>query len=208
MGHAFVDLSWAAREADRPDSSPATAHSKPDLDAPQPAFARSCSSELPRVIAQVVRRQRTGMGSEPVIFMADRPWSKATRADSGSTPASTSREARAVHRRIARARRSSARTRLRKDYGYSRLTNVGSLPIWRFQNLRRVKKIATALIFEAAVSREAAERRLIDDLLVLFGGRSRPIMAHLIESGNLTMNDVREAEKILLTRSEGKDDKE
>jgi len=64
--------------------------------------------------------------------------------------------------------------------------------------LRRVKKIATALIFEAAVSREAAERRLIDDLLGLFGGRSRPIMAHLIESGTLTLEDVREAEKTLL----------
>ena len=68
--------------------------------------------------------------------------------------------------------------------------------------LRRVKKISTALIFEASVSREAAERRLIDDLLGLFGGRSRPIMAHLIESGNLTLDDVREAEKTLLKLAE------
>ena len=64
--------------------------------------------------------------------------------------------------------------------------------------LRRVKKIATANIFEATVSREAAERRLIDDLLGLFGGRSRPIMAHLVESGTLSLEDVREAEKALL----------
>jgi len=64
--------------------------------------------------------------------------------------------------------------------------------------LRRVKKISTANIFEAAVSREAAERRLIDDLLGLFGGRSRPIMAHLVESGTLSLDDVREAEKALL----------
>ncbi len=64
--------------------------------------------------------------------------------------------------------------------------------------LRRVKKIATALIFEAAISREQAERRLIDELLSLFGGRSRPIMAHLVESGTLTLEDVREAEKPLL----------
>jgi BlaI family transcriptional regulator, penicillinase repressor len=64
--------------------------------------------------------------------------------------------------------------------------------------LRRIKKISTALIFEAAVSREAAERRLIDDLLSLFGGRSRPIMAHLVESGSLTLDDVREAKKELL----------
>jgi BlaI family transcriptional regulator, penicillinase repressor len=64
--------------------------------------------------------------------------------------------------------------------------------------LRRVKKISTANIFEAAVSREAAERRLIDELLNLFGRRSRPIMAHLVESGTLTLEDVREAERALL----------
>src|SRR5215470_11534348 len=64
--------------------------------------------------------------------------------------------------------------------------------------LRRTRKIATALIFEAAVSRDAAQRRLVDELLSLFGGRSRPIMAHLVESGALTLDDVREAEKALL----------
>ena len=63
--------------------------------------------------------------------------------------------------------------------------------------LRRVKKIATANIFEAAVSRDAAERRLIDDLLGVFGGRSRPIMAHLMESATLTLEDVRDAERTL-----------
>jgi hypothetical protein len=56
----------------------------------------------------------------------------------------------------------------------------------------------SANIFEAAVTREAAQRRLVDELLGLFGGRSRPIMAHLIESGNLTLDDVREAERTLL----------
>ena len=64
--------------------------------------------------------------------------------------------------------------------------------------LRRVKKISNAFIFEAAVSREAAERKLIADLLGLFGGRARPIIAHLIESGSFTREDIREAEKILL----------
>src|SRR5215471_4482619 len=68
--------------------------------------------------------------------------------------------------------------------------------------LRRVKKIATANIFEASVSRQAAERRLIDDLLGLFGGRSRPIMAHLVDSGTLTLDDVREAERALLKLAE------
>jgi BlaI family penicillinase repressor len=67
--------------------------------------------------------------------------------------------------------------------------------------LRRVKKISTANIFEAAVSRDAAERRLIDELLSLFGGRSRPIMAHLVESGTLTLDDVREAERALMKLS-------
>jgi BlaI family penicillinase repressor len=61
--------------------------------------------------------------------------------------------------------------------------------------LRRVKKISNAHIFEATVSRHAAQRRLIDELLGFFGGRTQPVMAHLIESGRLTLDDVREAEK-------------
>src|SRR5579871_1231209 len=73
--------------------------------------------------------------------------------------------------------------------------------------VRRTKKIATALIFEAAVSRESAERRVIDDLLSVFGGKSRPIMAHLIESGALTLDDVREAEQLLLKPGEKEGDK-
>ena len=64
--------------------------------------------------------------------------------------------------------------------------------------LRRIKKISNAFIFEAAVSREAAERKLVGDLLGLFGGRTRAIIAHLIESGRFTREDIREAEKILL----------
>lgn len=63
--------------------------------------------------------------------------------------------------------------------------------------VRRVKKISNAHIFEAVVSRDAAQRRLIDDLLALFGGRTQPVMAHLIESGKLTMNDVKDAEQAL-----------
>ena len=63
--------------------------------------------------------------------------------------------------------------------------------------VRRIKKVGNFHIFEAAVSRSAAQRRLIDDLLALFGGRSQPVMAHLIESGKLTLADVKEAEKTL-----------
>lgn len=63
--------------------------------------------------------------------------------------------------------------------------------------VRRVKKVGNFHIFAASVSRKAAQRRLADDLLALFGGRSQPVMAHLIESGKLTLEDVKEAEKVL-----------
>jgi len=63
--------------------------------------------------------------------------------------------------------------------------------------VRRVKKISSAYIFEAAVPRDAARRRLIDDFLAVFGGEPQPIMTHLIEAGKLTLKDVQEAEKHL-----------
>jgi len=63
--------------------------------------------------------------------------------------------------------------------------------------LRRVKKISNAHIFEATISREAARGRLIDDLLSLFGGRIQPVMAHLVESGRLTLADIEEAQAAL-----------
>jgi len=63
--------------------------------------------------------------------------------------------------------------------------------------VRRVKKVGNFHIFEAAVSRNAAQRKLIDDLLALFGGRTQPVIAHLIESGKLTLEDVKEAEKVI-----------
>ena len=63
--------------------------------------------------------------------------------------------------------------------------------------VRRIKKISHAHIFEPVVSRHAAQRRLIDELLSLFGGRTQPVMAHLIESGRLTLDDLREAEKTM-----------
>jgi len=72
--------------------------------------------------------------------------------------------------------------------------------------LKRMKKIGNAHVFEATVSRGAAQSRLIDDLLALFGGRTQPVMAHLIESGKLTMDDVKEAENAL-RRLAGKEQK-
>ena len=71
--------------------------------------------------------------------------------------------------------------------------------------LRRVKKISNAHIFEAVVSRNAAQSRLIDEFLGLFGGRAQPVMAHLIESGKLTLDDVQEAEKTLRNLSKTKE---
>ncbi len=65
------------------------------------------------------------------------------------------------------------------------------------QAVRRVKKIGNAHVFDALISRGAAQRRIIDDLLSFFGGRTQPVMAHLIESGKLTIEDVQEAERTL-----------
>lgn len=63
--------------------------------------------------------------------------------------------------------------------------------------VRRAKKISNAHIFEAAVSRMVAQRRLVDEFLGLFGGRTQSVMAHLIETGRLTLEEVQEAERVL-----------
>ena len=70
------------------------------------------------------------------------------------------------------------------------------------KTLHRIKKISHAHIFEALISRTAAQSRLIDDLLALLGDRLQPVMAHLIESKRLTLNDVKEAERALLALQE------
>jgi len=70
--------------------------------------------------------------------------------------------------------------------------------------IRRTKKIGNAHIFEAVISRASAQRRLIDELLAFFGGSSQPVVAHLIESGNLTLDDVKEAEQLLIKLKSGK----
>ena len=73
--------------------------------------------------------------------------------------------------------------------------------------IRRTKKIGNAHIFEAVISRSSAQRRLVDELLAFFGGSSQPVVAHLIESGNLTLDDVKEAEQLLLKLKSGKSGK-
>src|SRR5262245_7867320 len=61
--------------------------------------------------------------------------------------------------------------------------------------LRCVRRIGNANIFEAVITRDAAQNRLIDDLLSLFG--SRPVMSRLVQSGELTLDDIKEAEQAL-----------
>jgi BlaI family penicillinase repressor len=63
--------------------------------------------------------------------------------------------------------------------------------------VRRAKKISNAHIYEPVVSRSAVQRRLVDELLGFFGGRAAPLMSHLIESGQLTLDDIEEARRAL-----------
>ncbi len=63
--------------------------------------------------------------------------------------------------------------------------------------VRRIRKVGNFHIFAPAITRAAAQTRLIDDLLSMFGGRTQPVMAHLIQSGKLTIEDIREAEALL-----------
>jgi predicted transcriptional regulator len=67
----------------------------------------------------------------------------------------------------------------------------------RKKALRCVKRISNANIFEAVISREDAQHRLVNELMALFGGRAKLVMAHLVESGELTLDDVKETEKAL-----------
>ena len=85
------------------------------------------------------------------------------------------------------------------EHGRPAYTTVQTI-VYRLEGkkaVRRAKKISNARIFKAVISRSEAQRRLIDDFLGIFGGQAQPVMAHLIESGKLTLEDVQEAEKIL-----------
>jgi BlaI family penicillinase repressor len=74
----------------------------------------------------------------------------------------------------------------------------------RKKALRCVKRISNANIFEAMISRNDAQRRFVDELLAVFGGRAKLVMAHLVESGELTLADIKEAENAL-QKPPGKD---
>jgi predicted transcriptional regulator len=70
--------------------------------------------------------------------------------------------------------------------------------------VQRVKKVGGAHVFDALVSRDAAEHKVIDDLLELFGGSAQPLMSRLIEAGKLTRADIEEAQAILRKTRRGK----
>jgi predicted transcriptional regulator len=61
--------------------------------------------------------------------------------------------------------------------------------------VRRTRKVGNALMFEAVVSRRSAYRRMIDELLQLFGGSAQPLVAHLLDTGKLTLDDLKALEK-------------
>jgi len=70
--------------------------------------------------------------------------------------------------------------------------------------LRRAKRISNADIMEAVISRNQAQRTLIEAFLDLFGGKAQPVMAHLIDSGKLSLDEIRAAEKVLIERRKTK----
>ena len=68
--------------------------------------------------------------------------------------------------------------------------------------VERAKKIGNSLIFRATLSRTAAHRRLVDEFFSFFDGRVQPVIAHLIQSGQMTGEDIKEAQKLLKEHTE------
>jgi BlaI family penicillinase repressor len=66
--------------------------------------------------------------------------------------------------------------------------------------VRRTRKISNAHIFEPVVAREVARHRMLDEILSFFGGRAQPMMAQLVEAGKLTLEDIKELEKLVRER--------
>ena len=92
------------------------------------------------------------------------------------------------------------------EKGRPAYTTVQTL-IYRMEDkgvVRRVKKIGNAHVFEAAMTRKAVYRRYITDLLEIFGGSPAPLMAHLIETGKLTLADIQVLERELAAREKRK----
>ncbi len=62
--------------------------------------------------------------------------------------------------------------------------------------VRRSRKIGNALMFEPSITRKSVYRRLVDEMLQLFGGSAQPVVAHLLESGKLTLEDLKALEEV------------
>ncbi|KAA6464498.1 BlaI/MecI/CopY family transcriptional regulator [Acidobacteria bacterium AB60] len=90
----------------------------------------------------------------------------------------------------------------KKRPGYTTIQKM----VYRMEDkkvLRRVRKVGNFHLFAATVTRESIERKLIDDLLTVFGGKSRPVIAHLIGASKLTLEDVEFAEATLKQMQKG-----
>jgi BlaI family penicillinase repressor len=70
--------------------------------------------------------------------------------------------------------------------------------------VRRVKKVGNAHVFEAVLTRMAVRKRLVAELLDMFGGSPASVMSHLVETGQLTLADIRAVEKELARRERKK----
>ena len=66
--------------------------------------------------------------------------------------------------------------------------------------VRKLRKIGNAHVFVPAITRRQAYRRLVSDFLDLFSGSPRPVMSHLADTGKLTLEDLRDLERILRDR--------
>ena len=66
--------------------------------------------------------------------------------------------------------------------------------------VRKLRKIGNAYIFVPVITRRQAYRRLVSDFLELFSGSPLPVMSHLADTGKLTLEDLRDMEKLLRKR--------
>jgi BlaI family transcriptional regulator, penicillinase repressor len=66
--------------------------------------------------------------------------------------------------------------------------------------VKRAKKIGNAHIFVPLVSRKSIAATLIEDFLAAFGGAPEPFVAHLVESGAISLKELKELEKLATER--------
>jgi BlaI family transcriptional regulator, penicillinase repressor len=86
---------------------------------------------------------------------------------------------------------------------YTTITNT----VYRMEAKKAVfrsRKVGNADIFEPLIAKDAARESLLDEILSFFGGRPQPMMAQLVESGRLTLEDIRELEKAAVEAARSK----